>query len=177
MNNLSNPLKTVCTKKGVTLIEIAVALVVCSLVSIMIVKFFSMTGNKITKLSESVPLQQQVEMVSEAFSRSVRQCNHVTAGTSTSPPATAVNATTIKTRDAQGDAIDTWVIANNTITMNGENCLLSFDDYINTVVDNSSTFKLSVQGKSATLSIEMYKLVGEDKVTVPPIEEEFRCRQ
>jgi len=163
------------SQKGITLIEIVITLLICAFVSFMVFNFVNMTGNKISQLSESIPLQQQVNIISEAFCRSVRSSNHVTAGKSSLPPGTAVSTDTIITRNAQGVGIDTFIMANNTVTLNHEDCFISS---VNTpIVGNASSFKLSEQGKSATLNLEMFALVNKDTITVPPIEEMVRCRQ
>jgi Tfp pilus assembly protein PilW len=161
-------------EQGATFIEVLLAGVIGLLVTGAIFYFVNFAGQGTQQIQALQQLQQESSLITELFSRNLRNGTFVCAGSQASAPtADTDNLTQITVRKKDSTVLATFGIANDSFSMNGTRYLTA---YLCGFRSPLSHFKIFQNGKTAECFLSMFTSTGSDTVFYTQTIGELRCR-
>lgn len=159
---------------GVTLVELLVASTIGLVVGGVILTTVSVAGRSTRQATLTQQMEQESALISELFSRTVRNGNFVCVGTGTTPPdADTNNVSVITVRNAAGAAIAKFDISGDSLELNDSKYLTG---YLCAFRTPASHFKVFQNGRHVEFYLSMYKAMAGDTLYYAQTVGDVRCK-
>ncbi len=160
--------------RGVTLVELLVTLAISTIVVAGVFSIVTFSGTKTSQINALQQLQQESSLISELFTRNVRNAAFVAAGTGTTAPLVQTNANSITTRATDGTIVSQFSFANNQFIMNGNPVLTSYRCAV--AGPPASGFIIFPNGTYVQLNLSLSTVINNENVNYTITVGGVRCR-
>jgi hypothetical protein len=162
------------SSKGVTLVELLVTSAVTLIVVGGVFFFVSYSGAGMKQIATLQQLEQESALISELFMRTVRNGTIICVESGMSAPnENTFNVSAITIRDKSNNAIASFGIKGDSLTMNASKYLTSFLCRFKIPASNFTVYQ---NGKNADFYLSMYKIAGQDTAYYTQVIGGVRCK-
>jgi len=162
------------SERGATFVEVLIAGGIGIMVAGAIFYFVSYAGQGTQQIQTLQQLEQGSSLITELFTRTVRNGTYVCVGSQTvAPSADTDNVSQITIRSKDSAVVATFSIVNDSLTMNGTRYLTS---YLCGFRSPLSHFKVFQNGTTAECFLSMFSVNSLDTTFYTETIGEVRCR-
>lgn len=172
---------SITDRKGISLVELLVAMVVAAMLGMVIYTFIMFSSKSLRKITAMQMLQQEGTVVSEFFKREIRNGSYITVGAiDTEPPQ---NDTTpvyeIRVHDPAGSIRASFAIQNNHFIANWHAALTDqriLSEHVWEGADTATAFMVFKHGEHVRFHLNLFRSVGDDTLFLSQMVGDVRCK-